>query len=109
MVAVVVIVIVVMVVAGVVAATAAAATSAALFLIPTPTLGFLTIRGRKTGSISTPRPSVYHNAFLMIVQNHISVDAEAVLNLMVFQMFLWSALVRLISCVVLLFLSLIHI
>ncbi|CAM9906694.1 unnamed protein product, partial [Laminaria digitata] len=37
------------------------------------------------------------------VQNHISVDAEAVLNLMVFQMFMWSALVRLISCVVLLF------
>lgn len=39
----------------------------------------------------------------LLVQNHISVDAEAVLNLMVFQMFMWSALVRLISCVVLLF------
>lgn len=38
-----------------------------------------------------------------VVQNHISVDAEAVLNLMVFQMFIWSALVRLISCIVLLF------
>lgn len=30
-------------------------------------------------------------------------DAEAVLNLMVFQMFMWSALVRLISCICLLF------
>ena len=30
-------------------------------------------------------------------------DAEAVLNLMVFQMFMWSALVRLTSCIVLLF------
>ncbi|CAN0354496.1 unnamed protein product [Pylaiella littoralis] len=37
------------------------------------------------------------------LQNHISVDAEAVLNLMVFQMFMWSALVRLTSCIVLLF------
>ncbi|CBJ26643.1 conserved unknown protein [Ectocarpus siliculosus] len=37
------------------------------------------------------------------LQNHISVDAEAVLNLMVFQMFMWSALVRLVSCIILLF------
>lgn len=40
---------------------------------------------------------------LLFLQNHISVDAEAVLNLMVFQMFMWGALIRLISCIIMLF------
>ncbi|KAG5181922.1 P-loop containing nucleoside triphosphate hydrolase protein [Tribonema minus] len=37
------------------------------------------------------------------LQNHISVDAESVLNLCVFQMFMWGAVLRLLACVVLLF------
>jgi ATP-binding cassette subfamily C (CFTR/MRP) protein 1 len=37
------------------------------------------------------------------LQNHISVDAESVLNLSVFQMFMWSAAARLVACVILLF------
>jgi ABC transporter transmembrane region len=37
------------------------------------------------------------------LQNHISVDAESVLNLCVFQLFMWAALLRLFACVGLLF------
>ncbi|CAM9318351.1 unnamed protein product, partial [Discosporangium mesarthrocarpum] len=37
------------------------------------------------------------------LQNHISVDAENMLNLMVFQMFMGGVVIRLVACVVLLF------